>query len=417
MVIISSVTLAQSPTTNSTAPATETKKWNITAGGMFWWRYTELNPGSKINNKGVNSHSDLLIRRVRVVATGEISENWKLYSIIGLNNLNSLSNEAQLMLMDLASEYTFDEKLIFGLGKNGYTGPSRYASPSALSFLGLDVSIMALSTVNITDDAVRKYSTYLKGDLGKLNYRMIIARPNRLKKAEIWASEASFSAKDPELQYSGYFKYQFRDKESNASPYHTFSYFGKKNFINLGAGFEYQKNATHSLSGTDSLYHPLLQATTDLFIDVPINHKLASGLTFYFGYFYSDYGPNYLRNIGINNPAAGSSNLTINGQGNAFPIQGTGSTFYTQIALHKDISESGFKIKGIQPYILAQNSYFERLDHPMFFFEIGTQILFKGNHSKWVMGIQNWPVFINNNDIYEVSERNNMMVMAYQFIL
>ena len=60
--------------------------------------------------------------------------------------------------------------------------------------------------------------------------------------------------------------WQFLEKESNQTPYMIGSYLGKKRVFNIGAGFQYQKDAmTYRNSKTDSIarYKPLQQISVD----------------------------------------------------------------------------------------------------------------------------------------------------------
>lgn len=70
-----------------------------------------------------------------------------------------------------------------------------------------------------------------------------------------------------------------------------------------------------------------------MFYDTPINRERGTSFSAYAVALKNDYGPNYTRNIGTNNPATGvNADISLfNGSGNAYPVVGTGNTYYAQI--------------------------------------------------------------------------------------
>jgi hypothetical protein len=52
--------------------------------------------------------------------------------------------------------------------------------------------------------------------------------------------------------------------------------------------------------------------------DAPIDTEEGTAITSYLGYFDTDFGPNYIRNLGANDYTSGGT--SFNGSGNDFPM-------------------------------------------------------------------------------------------------
>jgi hypothetical protein len=217
-----------------------------------------------------------------------------------------------------------------------------------------------------------------------------------------------FSPKPAALQFQGYFMIQLKDKESNLTPYNVGSYLGDKHVLNFGAGFITQKNAMWHLSNMgDSISTSLNLVALDVFYDKPLNKGNGTAITAYGSISYSDYGKNYIRNLGVMNPANGiNENGSFNGSGNSFPIIGTGSTVYAQMGYlfkHNLLRDYG----TLQPYIASQFSNFELLKNHMSMYEAGINWLIEGHRSKISLNYQSRPIFdlTASNDITLVSHK------------
>jgi hypothetical protein len=267
---------------------------------------------------------------------------------------------------------------------------------------------------------LRKLSVYMKGQIGHFDYRVALSKPmvatafNTLN-----ASTASFSTFDPKLQQQAYVNYQFFDKENNTLAYTTGPYLGKNKVLNLGAGIINQNKAMWKLTEkNDTTFSKMTLIGVDLFMEIPLSEKhncISTYLAF------SDYqmGKNFVRNLGVNNPANGvNSNATFNGAGNNFPMIGTGQTFYGQLAYKfKDdlVPENG----SIQLYGNTQYSKLQALKDPVLMYEAGVNWFIHGTHNaKFTLGYQNRPVF-NTNATGDVGvlKRLSMAVIQYQVSL
>jgi hypothetical protein len=220
------------------------------------------------------------------------------------------------------------------------------------------------------------------------------------------------------MQYQGYVKWQFFDKESNLLPYSAGSYLGKKRVLNVGGGFTYQKDAMwYRNANMDTLSTPLQQFALDVFYDSYLNKEKQNAITAYVAYLNYDFGPNYIRNAGAMNTANGSiGTASFNGAGNAAPLVGTGQVAYAQAAylFKKDL----FGKNGtIQPYVSGSYAMYQKLKDPVLIFDIGMNWIIAGQNSKISLDYQSRPIFntYNNGDLRETKNaRRGQVVLQYQ---
>jgi hypothetical protein len=122
-------------------------------------------------------------------------------------------------------------------------------------------------------------------------------------------------------------------------------------------------------------------------------------VTAYAHYAYHDFGPGFVRNVGIMN-VGGDLDATamgsFNGAGNAYPLIGTGHTVYAQ---------GGFLLPvtiltrlQIQPYFSTQISAFDALDDPMIMLEGGVNWLILGHHARITTHYRARPLYSSNTD-------------------
>lgn len=363
-----------------------------------WLRHAEYNPGTTINGVEKSNGTDIGIRRYRIQFYGQLTDRVFAYSQFGENNFNSVSNrKLGFFVHDAYGEYAIDKQMLsLGMGLSGWSGLARFASPSAGSILGVDAPLFQQSTNDVTDQFLRKLSVFVKGKLGRLDYRIAAAQPMDIQKSANYNPEiketASFSSHPPEFQWNGYFQWQFKDVESNMTPYLAGSYLGTKEVFNIGAGFIYQKDAMWRLNtANDTIKSNLVHLAADVFYDAPLGAN-GQAVSLYGNITYFDFGKDYLRNSGPMNPANGNNNPNIlNGAGNNFPMYGTGTVLYAQ---------AGYKFKEnligkttLMPYASMQYADYERLNDPVAFFDAGINWLLAGNTSKFTVAYQNRPVF------------------------
>ena len=399
---------------------------NMTA--QIWTRNTQNNPYTTVNGIAQSNTTDMSIRRIRFVFSGALTDRVNFFVQYGQNNLNYLSaRKAGSFFHDVTADYAvIKRKLSIGAGLNGWNGPSRFSNISVASILVLDPPGFQEVTNDTYDQFVRRLGVYAKGKLGKLDYRVSVGKPFVIQTTSGSGTEpinvnSAFSTLPPNLVYQGYFMYQFLDQESNFSPGTVGSYLGKKRVFNIGAGFYTQSNAMFRRStttATDTIKQDLKLFAIDVFYDTPLNKEKGTALSLYSSFSNYNYGTNFIKITGANNPANGSSKTTTSFEksnfGNAFPYLGTGNVGYLQTAYkfrNKLLGDQG----TLQPFVDLQYSRYDRLKDPMYVFDIGVNWLIYGNNSKITLNYQNRPYFAPNaaGDLVQNS-RLGEWVIQYQ---
>jgi hypothetical protein len=402
-------------------------------------RYTENNPYSTVNGFYQGYTADLVIRRIRFVALGQLTDRVNFFVQFGQNSNSYLSaRKAGSFFHDVTADYALvKKKLSLGFGLNGWNGPSRFSNTSVSSIMPLDPPGFMEVTNDTYDQFVRRMGLYAKGKIGKLDYRVSGAKPfasqtgSGIDKLDTVSS--TFSAKPPELVYQGYFMYQFLDQESNLGPGCTGTYLGKKRIFNIGAGFYTQKNAmmyikprSQGNTKLDTSYQNINLLSVDVFYDSYLNKEKGTAISIYASFSSYDYGTRFQRNQGPANPANGVGTLALAktysvisnydkaNYGNALPYLGTGSTLYTQIGYK--FKDGLLKSQGtLQPYATIQYSMYDRLSDPMTVWTVGLNWLVKGHNSKFTLDYQNRPYFTENaSGELRQKARFGMYVLQYQ---
>ncbi|TXD83209.1 hypothetical protein ESY86_13540 [Subsaximicrobium wynnwilliamsii] len=388
---------------------------------QFWMRGTENNPGSSLSEEPQSSTFDISIRRFRLGIQAQLTEQLFVYSQVGINNLNYLSPRGTPTdLLDAYAEYALSEALEFGAGKTAWTGLSRYSAPNTSKLLSHDIVLLALPTSDETNDLIRKLSVYAKGKLGALDYRIVYSKPFSPRNSANFDSEliensAKFTDKSTGNIYSGYFKWAFLDSESNKIPFSDGTYLGKKKILNIGIGAEFQNMALASLQNGETQFHDMSLWAADVFLDLPINQKKTSVLTSYLGYFNYDFGPNYIRNTGVNNPivSVNPDQASFNGAGNAYPVVGTGNSIYAQIGYLFPYLGATQKYGRLQPFVSYQYSDFEVLNDPMTTYDFGINWYLKGHLSKFTLNLQSRPIYGETSEGITLEDRKWSVILQY----
>jgi hypothetical protein len=384
-------------------------KWNITT--QAWLRYSDLNEGSEINNELTNSFMDISIRRLRIPVSSQISPKIFLYSIFGGNNYNFKNKTFNLEILDLYAEYSFDKAFEVGIGKSGWQGLNRWNIRSSKTMMGLDSPLFTLNSVEKNDDLGRLFGAWIKGQLGKLDYRIAFNRPFLV--TTIPNGEVNFANNKPRVKTSSYVKYQFFEHESNKSAYQTGTYVQYKKVFNIGAGFQFQEKA---MSDGDAMlattnFYDMKHWAVDSFLNLPLSN--GNAITAYLGYYDYDFGKNYIRNVGANNPTTGGG-TGFNGPGVAFPMIGTGTTWYTQFGYAFKETNLLDDSYVIQPNVAVQTSNWDVLQSQMTVFDFTINFLQNGKHNNKIsLGYQYRPIF--ENATLKKERYKGMAVLQYQF--
>ncbi len=400
----------------------------FTLTNQIWTRFNESNPGSTLNGTPVDNTFDIGIRRTRIQMFGALNNRSFVYVQFGMNNFNHLSDrKVGAFFHDVIAEYAIVPKyLSIGGGLTNWVGLSRMSNASIITFLAMDTPLFPFATIDATDQFNRKLSLYAKGKLGKLDYRVELTDPMDIEKSAGYSAATSLTANSQfapgvaSKQYQGYFMYQFRDQESNLTPYMNGTYLGTKSVFNIGAGFIHQRNATWRLnSGTDTVRSDMTLLSADVFADMPLRKDKGDALTFYGAVYFNNYGKNYLRNNGVMNPANGTvaGTQTFNGAGNAFPLFGTGTVYYGQVGYVLGNGWSNHDKLKIQPYFCYMLGDYERLDAPMQMTNAGINFFLNNHNAKITLDWQQRPVYsgvANGSGRLPFDSRKNCFTMQFQ---
>lgn len=399
---------------------------------QVWLRFNENNHGTLIENKAQSHVFDIGLRRTRMQVLGQLSDKVFLYFQFGQNNFNAQYNSTSnrkiaAFFHDALCEYKVSKnnQLKLGAGLTIASGLSRFTQPGIGSILTMDVPVFAQTTVDQTDQFSRKLSVFARGQIGKIDYRLVLSDPfpvssNGQTQPAI-SSNAGFALHGHQLQYQGFIMYQFFEHETHTTPYMTGTYLGNKKVFNIGGGFISQKNAMWRLEGADTIYQPMEHIALETFLDVPLNKEKKTALSAYLGYFNTFYGSNYLRYNGIMNPANGSNlpgSFSVGAQGpvfgNALPMFGSGQTLYTQLGylLPKFKNETPGRLL---PYASASISKFHKLNGLICStYNLGLNYLINEHQSKLTLDIQNRPTFLTIANEITASKRMNSITLQYQ---
>ncbi|SHE83129.1 hypothetical protein SAMN05444274_102513 [Mariniphaga anaerophila] len=295
---------------------------------QFWFRQTQLNPGSKTaSGDPVNAEADLALRRTRFSMFNKLNDNIIFYTQLGFNNLNASNPKSVLFFHDVWAMYDFVPKSFsVGIGLNGWNGISRLTNTSYQKTMTLDNPGFSIPAVNHTDLNIRQLGIFAKGTAGKLNYRFSVAKPMIYNSVpENPEQEKGYEFPSTNLAYKGYFAWHFWEKEYFQTSYVPMTYFGTKKICNVGAGFDIFPDAIAEFDeeGNRTLNDRALFGT-DFFMELPFeNNQTVSVYAVFYDY---DFGKNYLRRSGAMNYWHGGT--LAEGAGNNEFKTGTGNILY-----------------------------------------------------------------------------------------
>lgn len=391
---------------------------------QFWLRNTQMNPGSMVAGEPTNNTWNVGNRRARILTYAQISKRYMILLHLGMNNQTFINGGAtgtsgtggygngkktQLFFHDAWNEYAVvmpgeagKFSLSLGGGLHYYMGLSRMTMASTLNFLTVDSPIFSWPLIDNSDQFARQMGIFAKGKYGKFEYRLSLNKPfatdltpaNTTVPGNVVAVDNNGN---PNWSKAGYFEYQFLDTESNFLPFKVGSYLGTKKIFNLGAGFYHQAEGTRTSVNSNIEKHDITLLAVDAFADIPVGnakHKMA--VSGYAGFFNYNFGPNYLRNLGIMNIAASDPNFAgqraIAGPGNLQPMIGTGNVIYAQAGVLLPSQAEKPKVR-IQPFAAYTHKDYEALDKASSQFDVGANWFLDGHHAKITTQYSTRPVY------------------------
>ncbi|MFE3868132.1 porin [Flavobacterium sp. LS2P90] len=400
------------------------KFMRVIAWNQIWMRSAQMNPGTMIGGEATSTATDIGNRRLRFLAYAQVSKRYMILTHFGINNQTFINGGAAgtsgtggygagkkpgLFFHDAWNEYAVvlpekDKKFSFtlGAGLHYYMGLSRLTMASTLNFLTIDAPIFNWPLIENSDQFARQVGLFAKGKYGKLEYRVSYNKPyatNLIPTNTTNASNAVAVDNSGMTKWSkaGYFEYQFLDQEANVLPFKVGSYLGTKKVFNIGAGFYTAPDATKTSVNSTINKHDIKLFSADVFLDMPIGKKenkmAVTGYSVLYDY---DFGPNYLRNVGIMNIGSVDPNFTgsraIAGAGNAQPTMGSGNIWYTQAGVLLPCKEAKPKIR-IQPFGAVTYKNFDALEQSSTQFDVGSNFFLDGHHAKITAQYSTRPVY------------------------
>ncbi|HMO38964.1 MAG TPA: porin [Saprospiraceae bacterium] len=418
---------------------------------QFWATATHNNPGTlDINGEEVSRSYDIALRRSRMLAYAQVSPRFLILTHFGINNhsfinggvpgggatgnagaftgsVNPATNVAsidgtsakkpQLFFHDIWTEFNvIPTKLDIGVGLHYWGGISRMTSASTLNFATLDAPIFNWPLIELTDQFARQFGVYAKGQLGKIDYRLALNKPFTvgMTPASVHTPHA-VNVRNENFAVQGYAFYQFAEEENNKLPFLVGSYLGTKKIFNIGAGFHIHPEATASLNeanGSPTL-HDMRLFGVDAYLDLPINKTKGTFFHAYSAWYSYDFGPGYLRNIGILNlhVNANPNNRTFNGGGNAQPTIGTGTIWYTQMGYGLPQLKKGDKF---MPYVNTTYKNFDRLNDASLQFDFGLNYFMNAHHAKITLQYATRPIY--DLDLNRKGSRGEWILQTHVFL-
>ena len=119
-----------------------------------------------------------------------------------------------------------------------------------------------------------------------------------------------------------------------------------------------------------------------------------------------DFGPNYVRNLGIMNVGLPDANFAgtrgLAGAGNLQPMIGTGTIWYTQAGFLLPNKNEKPKVR-VQPFGAYTYKNFDAFEKSSNQFDIGTNLFLDGHHAKLTAQYSTRPVYTaaDNIDTYK----------------
>lgn len=382
---------------------------------QLWARAIELNPGTTMGGEPRDWTWDVGIRRSRLLVLAQLPRVQLVFHV-GINNQTfSNTRKPQVFIHDAWGSVDVvmrdgTSALTIGAGLHYWNGISRLANASTINTMALDSPIVNWPTIDKTDQFARQLGLFARGQIGDFDYRVAVNRPFA-PGGELLPGVTDYRPSVEAPAIAGYFQWFFLERESNALPYAVGTYLGKKRVLTLGAGFHSQNDAMGRLAegATDPTPHDLRLFGADLFVDHPVGHAAITG---YVGYYHYDFGPDYVRNVGIMNVGEGGTSFA--GAGNAYPVISTGHHLYTQAGL---LLPRVTPFLQLQPYATFHLARAEAIDDPVTIFELGLNWFFLGHNAKLTTHWRSRPVLAVEGQDTRVERRANELILQLQVFL
>lgn len=339
---------------------------------QLWAQYEDNDALDANGNE--RSNLNFSMRRARVLSYAQITDKFLILTHFGLNSLNANNmhpvgrgDAAQLFFHGMWAQWSLSKQHAVGAGLHYWNGISRLNSQSTLNIMTLDNNRQSWATIGLSDQFARHVGVYGKGSFGRLQYRVSINESiaNGLNvggtpttDVATYNGRSLLGSKEAGKNFSGYFDYNFLDKESNFLPYKVGSYLGGKEVFNLGFGFFYHPNGSAlAATGEGSFVgEDVTIFAVDAFYDKPLGESGAA-LTAYASFQSNDYGRNFRL-------------------GQTYE---SGSMIYAHVGYLLPGSKTATRF---QPYVSYNNRSIDAIDGSASRFGLGGNVYLSGHNSK-----------------------------------
>ena len=339
------------------------KYLRIIAWGQFWAQYNGDAPESQ-------SELNLSVRRARILTYTQLNKKFLILTHFGLNSLNGgntsplgFGENSQLFFHDFWGEWKLTDNHAAGFGLHYWNGISRATNQSTLNMMTLDNNRQSWASIGLSDQFARHIGVYLKGKIGRLQYRLALneansntldndATPRAVGSGTVYRGREILGSGEAGKVIQGYLDYNILDEESNFLPYKVGTYLGSKRVFNIGAGFFNHANGVVEADGDGASVNIF---AIDAFYDSPLSGN-NDAITAYAVYQSNDYGEDF-----VLGPYA------------------TGDMFYTHV---------GYLIPGdktktrVQPYVSFNTRQIDAIEDNATRLGVGGNIFLTGHHSK-----------------------------------
>ncbi|QTV06283.1 porin [Faecalibacter bovis] len=408
---------------------------------QVWLRSIENNPGTLVNGVEQKNTYDAGLRRMRVTMQAQLSPAYQIYVQLGINNqsfiagggsgtgANGQGKKPAIFFMDAYNELaiipqkdfktkqTNNFNLYLGAGLHGFNGISRMSNASTGKILMADMPIFNYPNIENSDQFARQLGIFARGEYDKFNYRFAVNKPFATN-LQPQIGQTVDNNQSGKLSYSGYLMYNFFDKESGSTAFLPGFYLGTKKVVNVGVGFYSSKEGALSqpeLGVYKSHDHSVLSA--DIFADLPVGIKSKEmAINLYSVFYRYNFGPNYLRNLGIMNPGTLDPNypgtVAMEGVGNARNLLGTGNIWFTQVGFLLPKFSETVKLQPFASYTLKD---LEGLNEQGSYYDIGANLFVFSQSAKISYQYSSRPLYdpVNKKQFDRKGEHILMFQLAF----
>lgn len=409
---------------------------------QIWFRSIDNNPGTLVNGVPQEQTYDAGIRRMRLIIQSQVTPFYSVFLQMGINNQSFISgggtgtgnngagkkppfffhdayNELALIPRnDFQTGKPNKNNLYLGAGLHSWNGVSRLTNASTTKMLAGDIPIFNFPAIEIADQFSRQLGIFVHGEFDRINYRFSVNKPFATNLTPVVAGAAVDNNQSGKLSFSGYAFYQFFNKEITVTSFLPGNNLAAKKVFNLGAGFYSTKEGTQS-QPTENVFesHDVNVFGADLYTELPIGIKNKEmGLTLYSVYYNYNFGPGYIRVVGLLNPGMSDPQFkgqkAFEGPGNNRVLMGTGNIWFSQIGFVLPKFSNILKVQSFFNYALKD---MKALNQTGSYYDVGTNFYLYGQNTRIVTQYSTRPLYdLVSKTIFD---RKGEFLLSFQIVI